>query len=178
MIYNVQLVSTTDNVVIFGHTFHGLKDIELAVEARVRKEGSKGVCKPSDIYWCKPEKAVEGIHVVEKYERYPCFDEHDYAYEKRYYSWYYFSTQPFDADVMCRLSVYVDAANNATSKQEYLPQATPSIHYPGDGDKMNLTTIEHEEGELSPTTGSEVKVAPPVAPKSWLHRLFRLFKKG
>lgn len=174
MIYNVQLISITVDVVIFGHKFHGLRDIEQAVEARVRK----GECKPSDIYWCKPEKAVEGIHVVKKYEPYPCFDEHDYAYENRRYSWYYFSTQPFDADVICRLSCYVDAANNATSKQEYLPQATPSIHYPGDGGKMNLTTIEYEEGELSPTTGSEVKTTAHVAPKSWLHRLFRLFKKG
>lgn len=114
--------------------------------------------------------------MVEKYEPYPCFGEHDYAYEKRYYSWYYFSSQLFEADVICRLSVYVDAANNATSKQEYLPQATPSSHYPGDGGKMTLTTIEYEEGELSPTTGSGVKTT--VAPKSWLYRLFRFFKKG
>lgn len=165
MKYNVQLISITDDVVIFGHTFHGLKDIEQAVEARVRKKYFKKVCKPSDIYWRTPEKAVEGIHVVEKYEPYPCFDEHDYAYENRRYSWYYFSTQPFDADLICQLSGYVDAVNNASSRQEYLPQATPSIHYPGDGDEMNLTTIESDR-----TTR--------VATGSWLRRLSRLFKKG
>lgn len=42
-----------------------------------------------------PGNRIIGLHVLEIYERYPCFDASDYAYEDRYYRNFFFSEKSF-----------------------------------------------------------------------------------
>ena len=57
-------VAYSSKIQVFNTTFNGVRDII--------EHGLNGFPK-------------EGVYVGVDHERYPCFDEEDYAYEKRYY---------------------------------------------------------------------------------------------
>lgn len=128
----IREVSKNTKVEILGHVFNGLNDIRRAVETYCRIER-----EPWDT---EPKKAVEGIHVINVYEPYPCFDSEDYANEDRDFSNYFFSTKPFTKQQIERLSK-LPSRCNAQMVNDAMPEwAVPAVYYRGDGDSVIIAT--------------------------------------
>lgn len=77
-----------------------------------------------------------GIHVAEVDQRYPCFDEHDYAYENRYFENYFTSKKPFSDEDMKMLQEMRGASNVRLLTEATPTSLLPAIYYGGDGDLM------------------------------------------
>lgn len=118
---------------IFGHRFNGIKDIKNAVEVCARYNDM--MAHPEDKKNIKHKKAanpVPGIYVLELWEPYPCFDEHDYAYEHRYYGNYFFSRKPFKDNQIFKLAQMRSLYNYQLISDELNSEAIPAVHYGGD----------------------------------------------
>lgn len=74
--FKTSVLSTESPVAIFGHTFNGLSDIRDHIEAMstIGHSHERGVWDKPYITSRTPEKYAPGCHVLEIYERYPCFD--------------------------------------------------------------------------------------------------------
>lgn len=135
----IQTVSVGDTVEIFGIAVKGLQAVCDAVECR-SSVGSlgKGISKEPYISFIDPVKAIDGIHVLEVYERYPCFDSSDYATEDRYFRNFFFSTKPFTMGEIYRFALMNRKCNLQFIDENMPDWAIPSIYYDGDSKKMTL----------------------------------------
>ena len=113
---------------ISGHAFHGIDDIEKAVEVETRVSNSIG---PRYINRIDPEKPVAGIHVLKVFQPYPCFDASDLMYENRRYCNYFFSKEPFSDE---RINCIADSKwrnNYCLLSGDMDENLTPAIYYGG-----------------------------------------------
>lgn len=86
-------VSINDTINILGHNIEGLEAIRNAVDFSSSSGSTTINAKGKEIIVIKPYISSNapkvsippGLHILEIYERYPCFDSSDYAYEDRYY---------------------------------------------------------------------------------------------
>lgn len=132
------IISTvpTDTIIeILGHTFNGLSEIRMAVEAELRiAETHFG----NTVWHPTPQKPVEGLHVVCLYEPYPIFDSYDDASENRNYVNFFFSTEPFSDSYMYFLARLKHEMNYQIVNEGMSTYAAPAIYYDGDGKKMTV----------------------------------------
>lgn len=139
-------VSLSDPFEIFGCLVNGYNALRDAVEVSstpaefiTRPNGSREVWSKPYISNQTPKRQIPGLHVLEIYQRYPCFDSSDYAYEDRFYRNFFFSKKPFTQE-----EINILAEMKRTGNLEYIndynmpEQALPSVYYVGDGNKMLL----------------------------------------
>lgn len=81
---------------ILGHVFTGIEEISKAVEVKGRV--TPDFRGERDLEEIIPEKPIEGLHILELYQPYPCFDSYDSLYENRRYRNFFFSTTPFSME--------------------------------------------------------------------------------
>lgn len=127
-------VSINDTVEIFGYKFHSLTEIRDAVGYSSTSSSWKGD-KPY-IITDAPKTRIPGLHVLEIYQRYPCFDSSDYAYEDRFYRNYFFLEKPFTKADIIRLAEMKRVGNLEYIADEMPEQALPSVYYVGEGNDM------------------------------------------
>ena len=84
----------------------------------------------------EPALRIPGLHILEVYERYPCFDSSDYAYEDRYFRNYFFSDKPFTREQINRIAYMKRVGNLVFIKDEMPEWSLPSAYYKGEGDKI------------------------------------------
>ncbi len=133
-------VPVNKRIEILGRMFNGLREIRNAVEVRARVENS--IFGGRSIWRTGPRKEIPGIHVLELYEPYPCFDSEDYASENRQYSNFFFSEKPFtDADIN-RLAKLDHRCNYRIVKAGIQESALPAVYYVGEG---NMMTVAYPE---------------------------------
>lgn len=125
----------TAKIEILGHTFNGLSEIKQAVEFYSRT-GRNNRWKTD------PRKPVDGVHVIQVYEPYPCFDSDDYACEDRDFCNFFFSKKPFSESDAIRLDQLPHHCN-AQMVHENMPEwAVPAVYYGGDCDTIIVATCE------------------------------------
>lgn len=129
----IKRVPINSKIEILGHTIHGLQEIRMAVEV---ESCIHFVARDHEISRVRAKKPIKGLHVVELYERYPCFDASDYAYEKRCYSNYFFSTEPLSDEAIVGLSKLKRGANYCMITSDMPGTALPMVYYVGDGNEM------------------------------------------
>lgn len=142
--HTTKTVPINEPITILGHTFQGLKEIRDAVEAissvgHGKMKGNRfvGWDKPY-IFTQAPTTRIQGVHVLEIHQRYPCFDSSDYTYEDRYFTNYFFSERPFTKDVIFKLALLPYKGNCELDINE-LPESFPHIYYVGEGENMKAT---------------------------------------
>lgn len=90
------------------------------------------------------ERKNEKLHVACIFEGYPCFDEHDYAYENRSYWNFFISDRPFTEQDCLEMSE-MRRKYNACYVCESLPaKYLPAIYWVGDG---NFILVATERGK-------------------------------
>lgn len=124
-----------ERIEILGHTFNGLSEIKQAVEFYSRVGGTFGMATT-------PKKPVNGVHVVEVYEPYPCFDSDDYASEDRDFCNFFFSTKPFSKSDIKRLERLPNRCNAKMIQSDMPEWALPAVYYGGDCDTILVATCE------------------------------------
>lgn len=136
---SLKTVSIYDTIEILGHKIQGYGVLRNAVTAcsstgttRRNDDGIEVVYDKPYISTKKPALRIPGLHVLEIYQRFPCFDSYDYAYENRYYRAFFFSAKSFTKEEITRL---------ACMKQVFYPQsiaewALPAVFHSGESDKM------------------------------------------
>lgn len=77
-----------------------------------------------------------GTHVAEVYERYPCFDSYDYAYENRYFENYFTLKEPISDETMKLLQNLKNSGNAQLLTESTPARFLPAIYYAGEGDLM------------------------------------------
>lgn len=114
-------VSINEKVEIFGHrldlcAIRELVNISAPYTGVWSPGGKRQLLSSLYISQEEPKLKIHGLHVLEIYDRFPCFDEHDYAYENRYYHYYFFSRKRFSekriAEIMLNMSSS-DIQNNS-----------------------------------------------------------------
>lgn len=130
-------MSIHDDVEIMGHLFHGLKEIESAVEL----SGSISGIRYDVSNRRNPEVVVPGIHIAEVWESYPCFDSEDRMYENRRYQNYFFSNVPFTVSTLRKILSRCRSGCNYQYVNSDMPvEFAPAVYYVGDFGKMVLAT--------------------------------------
>lgn len=139
--FNSIVLPIDAQITIFGHTFNGLSDVREYVDAMssIGHRDERGIWDKPYISSCTPKKYIPGIHILEIYERYPCFDSSDYAYEDRYYRNYFFSQQPFTRSEIKQLAL-LKYKGNCELDPTSIPAKYAHLYYVGEGDNMVLTT--------------------------------------
>lgn len=134
-----QEVRTSAPIEIMGHVFNGLDGIYQSIEISVNNRSfGKPVRKT-------PKVEIPGIHILEFYKLYPCFDSYDYANEDRFYKNFFFSSKPF-TDEEVELLKNTRHTPGICMVNEYTPEwAFPAIYYRGEGSYMTLATLESSE---------------------------------
>lgn len=135
--------SISDTMEILGHKVEGYKAIIEAVEVSstpvlfdIRPNGKKDVWSKPYTSEQTPKQPIPGLHVFEVYERYPCFDSSDYAYENRFFRNFFFSEKPFTAEDI-RIITELDRRGNLEFISDKMPDITiPSAYYVGEGDTI------------------------------------------
>ena len=117
-------------VEILGHFFQGVDEIRKAVEIR-------GTVMPDfghkrDLHNVKPEKPVNGIHVLELYQPYPCFDSSDSLYENRRYYNFFFSNTPFSDEMINGIVNLKKGPNYCMVNEQMNPGFLPAVYFEGD----------------------------------------------
>ena len=122
----VRDVSINDKIKIegFDYPFRGLKEIQDSYECSYNR-----LFKHVDLNCSNKNKS--GVHILNVYERYPCFDSHDFAYENRYWQFYFFSHDKFTESQLQELSKI-----NIYMNRPYPECSIPCIYYCGEGDEM------------------------------------------
>jgi len=131
-------VNIDSPIVIMGHTFNGLAGINRAVGAYSRIITS--FYGKRYVSYRDPEEPVPGIHILKLYEGYPCFDEDDYADEKREYVNFFFSGKPFTQEEIERLASLPSMSNCRLVTEGTPTDALPAVYYSGNGNKMIVAT--------------------------------------
>jgi len=106
--------------------------LQVTGTTRINETGIEIVDDKPYISSKKPVVRIPGLHVLEIYQRFPCFDSYDYAYEDRYYRAFFFSAKPFTKEEITHL---------ACMKQVFYPQsiaewALPAVFHSGESEKM------------------------------------------
>lgn len=117
-------IKQKDPVEILGHVFNGLDEINQAVEGRVLI-GDTEIIKNDE--W----KPVAGIHILRFYAPYPCFDASDRMYEKRQYSNYFFSKEPFTEEKVAKLTKLPCQFNYRMVTDDLPEWALPAVYFGG-----------------------------------------------
>ncbi|MCH5319355.1 MAG: hypothetical protein J1E38_06560 [Paramuribaculum sp.] len=127
---NIKELGQDAKIEILGHTFDGLQDIESAVEitARVRPDffGDRRIER--NVIGIDPE----GIHVLDLYMPYPCFDSSDFLYENRKYHNYFFSKEPFTDKDIERIAGAPMKMNYCLVHEEMDENLLPAVYFCGD----------------------------------------------
>lgn len=118
-------------VLILGHVFMGLDDIENHVEASCAYQRSRPF-----IDELEPNKRIKGLHVGECYENYPCFDSSDRMYENRSYQNFTFSHRPFTEHDMLTFSNLPCGNNTRLITFKTPSNLLPMVYYNGDSSVM------------------------------------------
>lgn len=132
--YDIQCYNVENEITVFDHTFHGLKDI-------VRHRGIIGKEFFSGFECFIPEKTDEcpDIHIGEIYQNYPIFDSYDLSDDRTYQN-YIFRNKAISEDDM-RETFRIPYASNFCMVHENIPQEQlPILYYSGDGKYMLLAT--------------------------------------
>lgn len=142
-----EIIPINEPVCILGHTFENLQAVrkEVEVSSTIGHADKRG--KRLDI-WDKPyissrtpAAPVPGVHVLEIYERYPCFDSSDYACEDRYFTNYFFSTEPFTNPMVTQLALLRYHGDSHPDAAD-IPDGLIHLYYKGEGDVMELNRPE------------------------------------
>jgi hypothetical protein len=134
----ISSISQSASIEIMGHTFNGLSDVYAAVEiTAVYSLGKIRVLGGDDA----PSKPVEGIHVAEIYERYPCFDYYDRWNERRCFHNFFFSREPFTQERLEELYATCRPTSNFCMVKEGMPaNCAPALY--ADDDKAYATLAQ------------------------------------
>lgn len=135
--------SISDTVEILGHTVADYQAILKAVEyatspglTMINGRGKEVIVSKPYIFSREPTLRIPGLHILEVYERYPCFDSSDYAYEDRYFNNYFFSDKPFTLEQINRIA-YMKRVGNLEFINDEMPEwSLPSAYYKGEGDEI------------------------------------------
>jgi len=131
-----KVININDTFEVLGYRFAGLLDVRKAVEisSDIPYSGDKPYITTN-----APKTRIPGIHVLEVYERYPCFDSSDYAYEDRYYRSFFFSTVSFTRQQVDNIAKLHTHSNGTIKPENIAAIGLPHLYYVGDFDKMELT---------------------------------------
>lgn len=139
----IKEVSIQDTITILGVEVHGLRALRDAIECRstvgstfINGKGIEVICDEPYISFEKPKNPIHGLHVLEFYEPYPCFDSSDYAYEDRFYWNFFFSKTPFTKTEVRRLAFVKRYGGLEFIKHEMEEWMLPSIYFDGDNETM------------------------------------------
>lgn len=135
--------SLSDAIEILGHKVDGYDAIRNAIEyasspglTMINGKGEEILIDKPYITKRNPTLRIPGLHILEVYERYPCFDSSDYAYEDRYFSNYFFSAKPFTRERITRIACMKRSGNLEFISDEMAEWALPSAYYKGEGDSI------------------------------------------
>lgn len=141
--FKTEILPINGPVSILGHTFENLQAVRKAVEISSTIGHADKCGKRLDI-WDKPyissrtpAMPVQGVHVLEIYERYPCFDSSDYACEDRYFTNYFFSTEPFTNAMVTSLALLRYHGDSRPDPAD-IPDGLVHLYYKGEGDEMEI----------------------------------------
>lgn len=135
--------SISDTIEILEHMVDGYKAILKAMEymtspgsTMINGRGKEMIVSEPYISPLEPTLRIPGLHILEVYERYPCFDSSDYAYEDRYFKNYFFSNKPFTRELINRIA-YMKRVGNLEFINDEMPEwSLPSAYYKGEGDEI------------------------------------------
>lgn len=135
----LKTVSIYDTIKVLGHEILGYEALLNAVDAystpgstKINDKGVEVVDDKPYISSEVPEVRIPGLHILEIYQRFPCFDSHDYAYENRFYRAFFFSEKPFTKEEITRLACMKHIFN----PQAIAEWALPAIYHSGNSDEM------------------------------------------
>lgn len=135
--------SISDTVEILGHTVDGYKAILKAVEyatspgsTMINGRGKEMIVSKPYISTREPALRIPGLHILEVYERYPCFDSSDYAYEDRFYQNFYISDKSFTNEQINRIAFMKRVGCLEYISEEMSDWSLPSAYYRGEGDEI------------------------------------------
>lgn len=137
--------SIHDTVDILGHQIGGLHAIMDAVEVtssvadyELDRNGRKRFFTKPLVSGCASRQRIFGLHVLEVYESYLCFDGSDYAYDHRMFRNFFFLSQLrcYTPEQILELAALKRCSNLELSRESLPELALPSAYYPGEGDKM------------------------------------------
>lgn len=130
--FDIQVYPIATKVNICGHTFDGLEEIQ-----RLTEISGTGYLNQ---YITKKDIGCEDVHVGQIYQRYPCFDSSDYAYENRYYQNYLIRKEAIsEQDVYKALAM--KSQGNEKRVHELTPaKMLPMVYYKGEGGFMLIAT--------------------------------------
>lgn len=129
-------VAIDEPVMIEGHIFRDIDDIRDAVGPRASIEYMSR--NDLQIYFDTPRKSIEGMHVLELYCSYPCFDSSDYAYESRFYRNFFFSKEKFTRAKIEQIAKLPQRANHRMVNEDLPEWARPAVYYVGEGRYMEV----------------------------------------
>lgn len=134
--------SIFDTVEILGHQIAGYKAILKAVDfssspgSTINRRGREEIFDKPYISSRNPVERIPGLHILEVYEGYPCFDSSDYAYENRFYQNFFFSDKPFSREQINRIAFMKRVGCLEFITEEMPEWALPCAYYRGEGDKI------------------------------------------
>lgn len=135
--------SISDTVEILGQKVEGYKAIRKAVEystspgsTMIDGRGKEVVFDKPYISSCNPVLRIPGLHILEVYQLYPCFDSSDYAYEDRFFRNFFFSERPFTHEQINRIAFMKRVGNLEFIRDEMPEWAFPCAYYKGEGDEI------------------------------------------
>lgn len=137
---HIHVLPTDAEFMLLGHTFHGLRDLSDAVEVYAKVAAYCGGGR-----WINrttPKNTIDGIHVLELYESYPCFDSSDFAYEDRTYQNYFISNREFTDERINRLAGMKRLTNYQLAHEDTSEDCLPAVYYRGDGQEMFVVTTQ------------------------------------
>lgn len=141
----IKSISKNDTIEIFGHQVNGLNAILDAIEVStthahytINEDGTKNVWDKPYISFQEPKVRIPGLHILEVYQRFPCFDSYDYAYEDRYFYNFFFSDKPFSSDEINRIAE-MDRGGMLEFLSDSMPDwAFPSAYYSDADEKITF----------------------------------------
>jgi hypothetical protein len=139
--------SIRDKVEILGHVFHGLKEIESAVEISASPFLGDEI-NTELVDETTPDTPIQGVHVAEVWQSYPCFDFEDRMNEHRTYQNYFFSTKPFTPERLSEIYQKCNEQSDFALVNEDMPaDLAPAVYYVGDYGKMVVATTAKGDGQ-------------------------------
>lgn len=135
--------SISDTINILGHDVDGYQTIRNAVEftsspgsTTIDKKGKVLINHAPYVSACDPNIHIPGLHVLEIYKIYPCFDSSDFINEDRYFRNFFFSGEPFTREQIIRIACMKRVGNLEFITDEMPEWALPSAYYVGEGDTI------------------------------------------